>query len=835
MAEELFTDIINNLGKSLKKAKQEGKLQGGYRFADDGKIKLGGGYYDEDKMLQVEIGKDGGNILFKKRFADGGRAGYAAAGLVDPKSNVIAGQELGDGIKQKITNYTLKDGTVKKYLSYRATVGSRGSQGYAEKTVPTLKEAKAFRKEKLASRGGLFTGGKETVTWEAMKIQPGFTEYMDDAIKNNVNLKQSMRSAGLNADSPKEKIFKQFKKTVSEQSAVGRNRIKKVRGRRLPDGSFDSFIQSYKKKFLPKLGSIDYKKLSQDLPVSAGKIKEYIYGSLNPDDINLRGQDTKTIMKRSRATTGKAFKTVLDESGAKLKRVGGSWRIEASPSQIEYIKNNFNFNLKGDGSSAGQFDKFTSLSKKTPEYKKRKYSKDLTNMEKLVRNLNNKIRALTENGTNYKPLRDYLEKNPKLKNLVEATFRDGEIKKTPLNEIPDKELFEIIEKPDGRKYAKGKVVFQADHIQGRETVIYDKKTKKFIRGGGIEYPKNFSIIIQNINNNVKRSVENWSRDNPNQKKKITALKSWFKKSDLSFYDKTNNKIVGAKPTNTSTDTKRIGINLKRFLTDNSIDKSTNLPVITEGKKLLNEITKRHKFLNKEIKIIKEYSKKTGIPAGKLYSILGGVPMEGMGIKIPDMPDSVKKAFGQISKYAKPLLRGVGKAAVVLDPIFMAMDASEAIGKGATAKQAGSFAVKSLGQDLLNLPNVLGGATKYASDYLQGKKGEDLNFDGEMFYKNRTFADESLEKDLSTLTKSQKLRNIAQKDFDVGPGASMRMVDDMDVSPSQKEITEANEKYLKNQMGPYYKYGIESMMEEEPEEKPLQPYGIYGITSSSNEV
>ncbi len=48
------------------------------------------------------------------------------------------------------------------------------------------------------------------------------------------------------------------------------------------------------------------------------------------------------------------------------------------------------------------------------------------------------------------------------------------------NEIPDKELFEIIEKPDGRKYAKGKVVFQADHIQGRETVIYDKKTKKFI-------------------------------------------------------------------------------------------------------------------------------------------------------------------------------------------------------------------------------------------------------------------------------------------------------------------------------------------------------------------
>ena len=67
MAEEtLFTDIINNLGK----AKKEGKLKGGYRFSDDGKLSVGGGYYDDDKMFEVEIGKDNANILFKKRFAN---------------------------------------------------------------------------------------------------------------------------------------------------------------------------------------------------------------------------------------------------------------------------------------------------------------------------------------------------------------------------------------------------------------------------------------------------------------------------------------------------------------------------------------------------------------------------------------------------------------------------------------------------------------------------------------------------------------------------------------------------------------------------------------------
>ena len=64
----LFENIISN----IKEKKKEGKLQGGYRFSDDGKIRLGGGYYDEDKMFEIEVGKDNANVLFKKRFADGG-------------------------------------------------------------------------------------------------------------------------------------------------------------------------------------------------------------------------------------------------------------------------------------------------------------------------------------------------------------------------------------------------------------------------------------------------------------------------------------------------------------------------------------------------------------------------------------------------------------------------------------------------------------------------------------------------------------------------------------------------------------------------------------------
>ena len=57
---------------------------------------------------------------------------------------------------------------------------------------------------------------------------------------------------------------------------------------------------------------------------------------------------------------------------------------------------------------------------------------------------------------------------------------------------------------------------------------------------------------------------------------------------------------------------------------------------------------------------------------------------------------------------------------------------------------------------------------------------------------------------------------------------MRMVDDTEIPASRAEINAAKEKFIKSQMGPYYKYGIESMVEEEPEETPLQNQGIFSI-------
>ena len=164
-------------------------------------------------------------------------------------------------------------------------------------------------------------------------------------------------------------------------------------------------------------------------------------------------------------------------------------------------------------------------------------------------------------------------------------------------------------------------------------------------------------------------------------------------------------------------------------------------------------------------------------------------------------------------------------------MFAAYDFSTAIDKGVGGKEAGKYMVKKFSQDLLNLPNTLGGAVKFGSDFLKGKRGDDLEFETDTFYKDRTFATDSLNEVVKNTPRSTKVRNIANRNFDVGIGAGMRMVDDMEIPASAEEIEKARQIYLQNQMGPYYKYGIENLVEEEPEEKSLPNEGLLRILSN----
>jgi len=107
----LFEDILTN----LQEKKQEGKISGGYRYKD-GKLNIGGGYYGDDSMFEVDVNKDGGNILFKKRFADGGSTNGSAEKAFSAKVNELMddGYDFGEAVKEAMRQGYKKGGQVKK-------------------------------------------------------------------------------------------------------------------------------------------------------------------------------------------------------------------------------------------------------------------------------------------------------------------------------------------------------------------------------------------------------------------------------------------------------------------------------------------------------------------------------------------------------------------------------------------------------------------------------------------------------------------------------------------------------------------------------------------------
>ena len=105
----LFENIITN----LKEKKKEGKISGGYRYKD-GKVNVGGGYYGDNSMFEVDINKDGGNILFKKKFADGGSTNGSGdkAFTAKVKELMDDGYEFGEAVKEAMRQGYAKGGIV---------------------------------------------------------------------------------------------------------------------------------------------------------------------------------------------------------------------------------------------------------------------------------------------------------------------------------------------------------------------------------------------------------------------------------------------------------------------------------------------------------------------------------------------------------------------------------------------------------------------------------------------------------------------------------------------------------------------------------------------------
>jgi len=270
----------------------------------------------------------------------------------------------------------------------------------------------------------------------------------------------------------------------------------------------------------------------------------------------------------------------------------------------------------------------------------------------LKRNLNKTIDSLSDTQ-----LKNWIEQNPKLKNLVTAYFDSttGEIKNyKTLDEVSD---------------LRDKIRFERDHIRGRSTVKYDPATKKIMDGIGIEYPKNLYIIPRGVNNATKRTVENYVALNPNEKTKIKKINKWFKDNDLTYYDRNNNKYSGATPKITNTDLSHLGLTNEQVLLSDKVNPKTGDLVIEKGPRLLERIQER----NKQLKEIESYiTDRTGKVKQPMLS-------SGFSGAYEMLSDDLKKIINSEgfktfkAKIANPALKTAVGAAKLPTKIFGAAD------------------------------------------------------------------------------------------------------------------------------------------------------------------
>ena len=134
--------LFENIIETIKQANKEGKLQYGLRYNPD--LKVGGGYYDDNKMFEVDVDRDGVNVMFRKKFAK--------AGLVDKANNVKPGDDLGRGIAQRLKG---------KQIVYVAS----GLGDTSIKEYKTFKEAKELLKEYQMLQGEYWISKKACKNW----------------------------------------------------------------------------------------------------------------------------------------------------------------------------------------------------------------------------------------------------------------------------------------------------------------------------------------------------------------------------------------------------------------------------------------------------------------------------------------------------------------------------------------------------------------------------------------------------------------------------------------------------------------------------------------------
>ena len=357
-------------------------------------------------------------------------------------------------------------------------------------------------------------------------------------------------------------------------------------------------------------------------------------------------------------------------------------------------------------------------------------------------------------------LRNELKNNPK-KTITKIRNNPLLIEQLTTRFNPKTGVFEITEITDEKiKTLIKKGLYSTEHTSTVKNIAKN-----------VEYPINRSLITGRANTKIMRNMNTWFNNAENWKNfddsKVQEAKKFLDKHSLRI------KVSG----------------MDGYFGSKELTKMS-------AKEILEA---QYKKIGYDVKLLKQYAESKGF---KLNSFAGVVDLSEAGIKLPP---AVKNSLNKVMKYGGKFLRGFGKGAIVLDPMFAAFDAAEAFGKGASGKDTAEYVGKRFVEGVLNIPGLVIGGTQWA----KGKVlGEDTKFETPYEF---TFARDKLKKQLDETPENVKLRRIAEIEFDQ---TMPYMVDVMDMPDSREDFEIKKDKFLKEELGENYKITHPKQVEEE---------------------
>ena len=757
----LFEDILTN----LQEKKQEGKISGGYRYKD-GKLNIGGGYYGDDSMFEVDVNKDGSNILFKKRFKDGGSTNGSGDKAFTGKVKELMddGYEFGEAVKEAMRQGYKKGGSVSEALLKRID-DTKGVM-----YVPSKEEFKVRD----------FTRGVEVkdkrfkikdFKTPALALQAATKYHYDTVLSKDARMKR-IGAAGIEAASQKNAYTKELNQWTENWFKNNSKRFSIGDTDRVLKSMSDDFKKSnlYKvkgpKKTILKSGNFTFPNI--------GTLASNSSPRLNALNINNLGPATNLTSKG--ASPLGFFKSIF---------------LSEKLAQDPQLKN-----------AVKEYMKYMTEDKLRIPYAEREAKR--INLERNPK-LNEAISLLEDSDLNSTSkskffnsqfgnvYESYVNKAggqayDKHIKLIEKTLGSKLLKQmmgtTSIKTFMANERKALQEIFDTSPLTKGKspmtsLGYSTEHVLGIADIARMKDKKEMRRAlntlSGMTTKKN-AYLGRVVFNGSRKSLINQINKGINPKENLTKLNKLISK----YTDIKGNpgKIVNGK----------FKYNEAAFKTTNQNQRFkqyfTELYNIPEGKAEIIRQAKNNPRLAQYVGMIENNRSGSG-----LYSF----PAQIENIQIPE---SIKKALNVAGKVVKV----AGKATGIVEPMFAAYNFSDAMGKGASGGEAGQYMVEKFFEDIGNLPGQVIGAGKYGLDKLKGKGTKAGPFDYlETKQKFETpyelkFARNKLDKTIEEKSPEEIKRNLGRIEFDTTVLPNMTMVDDMEIPASRSEIQKARTKF-----------------------------------------